>query len=83
MADVPEEQMPPKSQLDMDYEAAVEANRADPSDENQAKMQDLANQIVAKRQEDRAARETAAVAMQDGDGAAQPEPTEGGSEVGG
>lgn len=66
-----------QAQLAETYDAAVEAYRNDPSDENKATKDDLANQLVAARQAVRQQRESEAP----GDGEARPGSIEGSSEV--
>lgn len=62
-----------------EYDAAVEAFRNDPSDENKAKKDDLANQVVAARQAQRAHRDAGTVPS--GDGVATPTNIDGSTEV--
>ncbi len=63
------------------YEEAVEKFRSSQSDEDKAAKEDLAKQVVAKRQELRQARESEASAMTDGEGVAQPQPVDSSTEV--
>jgi len=61
------------------YDEAVETYRNDPSDENKATKDDLANQLVAARQAVRQDREAEAASLNDG--VAQPEAVGGSTEV--
>ena len=61
------------------YDVAVETYRNDPSDENKAAKDDLANQLVEARQAVRRDREAQEAALNDG--VAQPEAIEGASGV--
>lgn len=62
-----------------EYDQAVEAFRNDPSDENKAKKDDLAQKLVAARQAARVHRDAATLAPNDGQ--ARPEAVEGSTEV--
>jgi hypothetical protein len=67
------------AQMSETYDQAVEAYRKDPTDENKAKKDDLADQLVAKRQTARMHRDAATLAPNDG--VARPEAVEGSTEV--
>jgi hypothetical protein len=62
------------------YDEAVETYRNDPSDENKAAKDDLANQLVAARQAVRQDREAEAASL--AEGVARPEAIEALTEVG-
>jgi hypothetical protein len=75
-----------RAQADLDqaqvaekYDAAVEAFRNDPSDENKTAKDDLANQLVESRKTARMHRDAATLAPNDG--AARPEAVQGSTEV--
>jgi hypothetical protein len=68
-----------QAQMSERYDQAVEAYRNDPSDENKAKKDDLANQLVEKRQAARMHRDAATLGPNDGQ--ARPEAVEGSTEV--
>ncbi len=61
------------------YDAAVEAFRNDPSDENKAKKDDLAEQVVEARKAARVHRDAATLGPNDGQ--ARPEAVQGSTEV--
>jgi len=61
------------------YDAAVEAYRADPSEKNKAKKDELAERVVEARKAARVHRDAATLAPNDG--VARPEAVAGSSEV--
>lgn len=68
-----------QAQVAEQYDAAVEAYRSDPSDENKQTKDDLAEQLVAARKQARVHRDAATLAPNDGQ--ARPEAVEGSTEV--
>jgi hypothetical protein len=68
-----------QAQIAEKYDAAVEAFRADPSDENKSKKDDLANQLVEARKAARMHRDAATLGPNDGQ--AVPEAVSGATEV--
>jgi hypothetical protein len=68
-----------QAQLAEQYDAAVEAYRSDPSDENKSAKDDLAGQLVEARKASRLHRDAATLAPNDG--AARPEAVAGSTEV--
>jgi hypothetical protein len=69
------------AKLSEEYDAANEAVREDPSDANLDRKNDLAQKVVAVRQQLRQRREAEAQDLPEGDGVAQPRPVEGSTEV--
>ena len=70
------------AQLQEEYHAALDAVHAAPDDQDaKVRKDELAEQIVAVRQELRQQREAQAAALSDGEGVARPAPVEGDSGV--
>ena len=68
-----------QAQIAEQYDAAVEAFRDDPTDENKSKKDDLANQLVEARKAARMHRDAATLSPNDGQ--AVPEAVSGATEV--
>lgn len=68
-----------QAQIAEKYDAAVEAFRDDPTDENKSKKDDLANQLVEARKAARMHRDAATLGPNDGQ--AVPEAVSGATEV--
>ena len=71
-----------QARLSAEYDALNDAAHDDPENEDvKAQRKELAEKLVASRQEVRKVREAEAAVVMDGEGVAQPTPAEGTSEV--
>lgn len=72
------------AQLTEEYQGVLgQAHEAPDDNDLKGRKDDLAQQIVELRQDMRQRREAQTAALSDGEGVAQPQPVEGGSEVSG